>query len=428
MPSVRLLVLALCAGSLLILHGCGNTADPANASAKAPRTGNARLVVTAPAVEGDIERTLELTGEVVATNTVTIASLVDGPLACCAWREGDRVKEGQRLFEVDRPVYREELRSAEAALAVARARLADLMAGARPEEIAQAREKVRQLEDCAAFARADLERTAHLVESGSLKGEDAEKAKVAASRCRADLAAAREHLAMLQAGPTRTAVALQEAMVEEAASRVDLARARLAEGVIHAPFAGVVTRVYARPGDLASAKMRLLALLDPASLVVRCAVPERESARVRPGTPARLGFDARAGAPVEGVVGRVFPELDPKTRTRTVEIPLPEGLGVTAGMFARATLTLERATATVVIPEGALVTTPQGKNAVFVVADGVARRRPVTIGIVDRGRVQVAAGLAHGEAVVVEGHENLKDDAAVRTSGAPAAGGEGKAR
>lgn len=419
MPHFRRLILALALLPLLGTHGCGEHTGSAETAKKEAQPSAARKVTTETAETRTLERTAELTGEVVTTNVVTVAALVDGPLACCAWREGDRVAAGQTLFEVDRPVYREEARTAEAALAVARARLADLVAGARPEEIAQAEAKVRQLGDCAAYSAADLARTESLVESGSLKGEDADKARVAASRCDTDLAAARERLGMLEAGPTVTALALQEATVAEAEARAGLARARLAEGVVTTPFAGVITQVYARPGDLATAKGQLLELADPASLVVRVGVPERDSAWLRPGTAARVRFDARPGDPLSLKVDRVYPELDSKTRTRAAELQVPDGLGVAAGMFARVTLVLERATG-VVVPEPALVPGAGGGEAVFVVQDGAAHRRTVTVGLRDRGQVQVLSGVAAGEPVIVQGNEKLKDGSAVRVEDAGA--------
>jgi multidrug efflux pump subunit AcrA (membrane-fusion protein) len=119
-----------------------------------------------------ISRLLELTGETVAVESVAISATVEGPISYCPWREGDCIEqEGQKLIEIDRELYRAEVNTAEAAVEVARAKLADLKAGTRPEEIAKAHESVRQLEEAAAFAQADHDRIAKLVESGSLPGE-----------------------------------------------------------------------------------------------------------------------------------------------------------------------------------------------------------------------------------------------------------------
>ena len=188
------------------------------------------------AAKSAISRTLDLTGEFVAIEDVVIAAMVDGPIVFCPWREGDRVKAGQKLVEIDRRVYRENVRSAEAAVKVARAKLDDMESGTRPEEIAKAEELVRQLEEKAAFAKVDYERTAKLVESGALPGEVLDKVRVEFVSQTAQLAAAKEQLQMLKAGPTKTALAVQQAALDEAEARLALEKAKLAECVVEAPF------------------------------------------------------------------------------------------------------------------------------------------------------------------------------------------------
>jgi multidrug efflux pump subunit AcrA (membrane-fusion protein) len=125
-----------------------------------------------------ISRILELTGEVAAVNTVTIAATLEGPIAFNPWREGDRVERGQKLIEIDRPAYREEVQGALASLQVAQARLDDLRAGTRPEEIAQAAETVTKLEEALKFCKVDLARVTTLVQRGGLPGEALDRARL----------------------------------------------------------------------------------------------------------------------------------------------------------------------------------------------------------------------------------------------------------
>lgn len=413
---------ALLAG-LAWVAGCG-TDRAAEPKAKPPK--KAPLVRAEPARRAPISRTLEVTGEVVATQTVTIRATVEGPIAFCPWREGDRVKKDEKVIAVDRPLYRDEAQAAQAALDVAKAKLADLKAGTRPELIAQTHETVKYLEECAAFAKNDLDRSEKLVRSGSLPGEDMEKARVAYVKCQTDLAAARERLAMLEAGPTETEVAVQKALVEEAAARLQVAKAKLLECVITAPFHAAIAKVHVRPGDLATPNAPLVTLLDLASLVVRFGVPEREAGGMHQGQSVRLSFDAYPDKAYQGEVARLYPELDLESRTRTVEAKVVgESPELLPGMFARVQVVLATVPDAVVVAQSAVVVRADGKRIVFVVRDGQAELREVETGIEEGRLLQVVRGVAPGEQVIVEGNENLKNGVAVRLPGAGKKGSEG---
>jgi len=421
--------LALLFGSLSLV-GCEGKTDGKEAGVpKKVPTVAVEVVRREP-----ISRLLELTGETVAVESVVISATVEGPISYCPWREGDRIEQaGQKLLEIDRDLYRAEVSAAEAAVEVAQAKLADLQAGTRPEEIAKAQESVRQLEEAAAFAKADYDRTAKLVESGSLPGEALEKSRVEHTGQQAKLAAARRHLEMLEAGYTKTAIAVQEAMVKEAQAKLDLAQARLRECVILAPFAGTITRVHVRAGDMAAVKAPLLEMADLSSLIIRVAVPEAHASAVQEGMVARVAMDSLPGKTFSAKVVRVYPELDPRMRTLTVELSLTDPAKLMPGMFARVRLVLESVEDALTIPQQAVTITPAGGQVAYVVADGKAIQRKVKTGIEQAGRVQVLAGLEPGEKVVVTGQEKLKDGMEIRVAepgkapGKPGPGASGPA-
>jgi len=363
-----------------------------------------------------ISQVLETTGEVVATNTVVLAATTEGPIAFCPWREGDWVRAGQKLIEIDRPLYREEVTGAAAALAVARAKLDDLKAGSRPEEIAQAEETVKRLQEAMNFAKTDRERIEKLVERGGLPGEAQDKAKVNLVDLQSQLASAQQRLEMLRSGPTKTAIAVQEALAKEAEAKLKWAQVKLAEGTLVAPFSGVVTKVHVQRGDLATLKSPLLELSDPSSLVIRFAVPEAFTAEVHTGMALEARLDAYPKKMFNGRVERVYPDIDRRIRTRTVEAKIAGIPNVIPGMFARLTLKLKQADDAVVVPLVALITTPEEGKVVFVVKDGKALRRKVKTGIEAADRIQILEGVNPGDKVIISGHKDLKDGMDVRVS------------
>ncbi len=374
-----------------------------------------RRVEAVAAEKARLVEFLETTGDVVAVNTVTLEATVEGPISFCPWREGDRVEQvGQKLIEIDRPLYRHEVVAAEAALAVARAKLADLKAGARPEEIAQAKESVRHFKDCTDFAKADMDRIRSLVKSGSLPAETVEKARVSYVKCHTQLGAAKELLAMLEAGPTRTEIAVAQATVDEAAAKLALAQAKLDECLLKAPFAGVITQVFVRPGDLATPRAPLLKMMDPSSLVVRAGLPESCAAHIRKGTEAVVRLDAYPRKTFSARIERVYPRLEWDSRTRITEAKIIEPVELIPRLFARVSVRGRVADDAVVVPDAAIVTTPRGQKVVYVVKEGKASMRNVTIGLEQGQRVQITDGVRAGEMVVIAGNLNLKDGAKVQ--------------
>ena len=402
----------------LFLAGCGSEAESSqNTSKKAP------LVEVVSASQGEISKDIDITGKIVATREIKVQATVEGPVGFSPWREGDQVEKGEKLIEIDRPLYRAELKESEANLKVAESRLADLKAGTRPEEIAQTEQNVKYLQECADFARKNLERVQELAAKGGVSGEELEKARLSFIECHTNLVSAREKLSQLKTGPTQTDIQVQEAEVEKARATLEKARAKLAETRIQAPFDGIITKVYVHPGDLATPQDPLLEMLDPASLVVRFSVSETLMPEIQPGMKATVRLDAYSGRDFQEPcynqgcdvkIARIYPEINTDSGTVPVEAELTAPHNLMPGMFARISLPVQTAREAVLIPASALLSTSGDQEAVFVVQEGKAERREIRIGLEQGSRVQVLEGLKPGEKVVVAGMNSITDGTAVR--------------
>lgn len=388
-------------------------------SGKTPPQKKPPLVEVETVTRGPIIRAIDLTGEVIPIESIRISAMVDGPIGFCPWREGDSVEAGDKLIEIDREVYRAEAKAAEAALMVAQAKLADLNAGTRPEEIEKARQSVREAQQTAAYEKGDFQRTSKLVDNGILPKDDLEKARVKLTAAESKLNAARQQFEMLETGFTLTAIDVQKAAVKEAEAKFELAQARLSECLIAAPFAGTITKVFVRQGDMAMAKSPLLEMADLESLVIRCAVPEAQAGGVRQGMKAKVQIDALPGEVLLAEVARVFPELDPQMRTRTIELLVQDDFQLAPNMFGRVYLIIESFADVIAVPVQAVLATPAGFEVAFVVVDGKAIQRKVQTGIEEAGRIQILSGLNAGEKVILSGQEKLKDGAEIRLPGPP---------
>ncbi len=209
--------------------------------------------------------------------------------------------------------------------------------------------------------------------------------------------------------------ALDEARAGYEKSRADLVRAEEAaeDHAVFAPWDGVVSQVHVRDGDFASSRMVLFEIYDSSSLVIRTAVPEKYAVAVKSGMRVDIRLDAYPGDVFAGTVERVYPYLDARLRTRSVEILPADPVAMLPGMFARLGLKLKTADNVVVVPQEAIRQAPGEAAVVFVVKNGKAEKRSVETGIEADGRVEIISGAAAGDQVIITGAERLVDGDAV---------------
>lgn len=212
-----------------------------------------------------------------------------------------------------------------------------------------------------------------------------------------------------------------EATFKANEARVAAARARVADTVIRAPFAGRVGLRRVSVGSLINPGTVITTLDDTSTIKLDFTIPETFLTVVRPGLEITARSVAYPDTTFGGKVGSVDTRIDPATRSVTVRalLPNPEGL-LKPGMFLTTRLS-RGAVDALMVPEQALV--PEGgRMFVYVARDGVAEKRQVQLGQRRVGEVQVVEGLAVGELVVTEGTQKLRDGAAVALVDSPAAG------
>ncbi len=201
---------------------------------------------------------------------------------------------------------------------------------------------------------------------------------------------------------------------------VDIARlrssqAKLSKTIIRAPFDGYVGLRRINIGDYATVGQELVDVVQLDPLRVAFSVPETLLPKIRPDQPVTVTVDAYPGEEFGGLITAVAPKTDVAGHSLEVRASLPNGdLKLRPGLFVRVDVSLGKKADAIVIPEAAIW--PIGQNKiVFVVEDGVARQRVVTIGERQPGAVEVLRGLDAGEEIVTAGQMKLFDGANVRS-------------
>jgi membrane fusion protein, multidrug efflux system len=257
------------------------------------------------------------------------------------------------------------------------------------------------------------------VEQGTplFKVDDAQlRAQVAQLEAQRDLAqqalARAKDLAQQNASSTAD-LEKAEAEARSAQAQYDLQRIRLERTMVRAPFAGVVGQRYVSLGDYVtnSTKLASLHTVNPQRATFQ--VPERFARSLAPGQAVTFRVAAIAGRDFIGQVDFVDPIVQLPGRTILVKAraPNPQRL-LQPGMFIEARLVTAVRSQAVVVPEDAVVPAA-GSVFVWVVADGKADRRKVTLGVRTPGFVEVTDGVKAGEQVVTGGLELLAPGAPV---------------
>lgn len=364
---IRMLSKAICRPWCLVaavlmtaVGGCdGNEGDAAGAGPRgamadtqfpggaAARANQAVGVLTERVSAEDFAYELEALGTARANEAVEITSKVSNLVTAIRFREGEQVRRGDVLVELDSVEARAELAAARAALS----------------ETQSQYQRSQELFATRALSQSQLDQLAATLSANQ--------------------------------------------------ARVTTAEARLADTVIRAPFDGRTGLRRVSVGSLVSPGAVITTLDDTRTIKLDFSVPEAYIAVLVEGLPLTARSVAFPDREFTGQVVSIDSRVDPTTRSVTARaaLPNPDGL-LKPGMFLTVRLREKRAPV-IMISEQALVP-EEGRQYVYVVKDAHAEKREITIGRRKPGKVEVTAGLAAGEIVVIEGTQKVRDGSAVR--------------
>jgi HlyD family secretion protein len=246
---------------------------------------------------------------------------VAGRIVALDAREGARVGAGTVLASLDDEELVARRAQAAAQVEAAGARLAELEAGFRSEEIAQARSAVAAAGERVRDAERDLDRTRTLHDGGALPREALDKAALAVELARRQREQSAEQLALLERGARPEQIAAARAQVAQAEAAVAALDATLSKTRLTTPFDGIVTVRHREPGEIVAPGAPVVTLMNPDDRWVRIYVPENRLGRVALGQRAAIVSDTFPDRRYEGEVAFVADEAEftPKTVQTTEE-------------------------------------------------------------------------------------------------------------
>lgn len=348
----------------LLTAACGGS-EGKEADAAPNAVGQAVTAMTV--ASSDLPRVISASGTVTAWEEVPVGAETGGLVATAVYvDEGEYVRQGQPLVQLNDALLRAQLRQQQAAVQTAEANLA---------------------RDEAALARSQ-----ELKERGFLSQASLDTALANQRASAANLASARASLSETQT--------------------------RVNQATIRAPVSGLISSRSVTRGQIVAAGSELFRMVRDGRLELDARIPEAELALVRAGMSATIISDQAGQA--SGTVRIVTPQVDPETRLGVARVALSGGTALKPGMFARAEIDAG-SQPSLTVPAAAVVFRENRAGVYVLAADSTVRFQPITEGGRSEGRVAVAAGLQAGQRVVVEGAGFLGEGDQVRVVQAAAA-------
>lgn len=390
-------ILIGCAATLFL--SCGSKEDLSK-TASPPRKVKIEKIYASP-----VENTYEAMGTVRSKTVSVLSSQALGRIVSIHVREGDRVKAGQLLVEIDDREMKAQLEKARAGLKESQFALDEIERAIRGGEAEKKAADARL-----ALASSTLDRYKGLFERRSVSSQEFDEVQTKSTAAKADADQASERLQALLAKKNQIIARIDQAKADTVNAEALLSHTR-----ILSPIDGIVTAKPADVGQMAAPGTPLLSVEDETHYRLEALVEESRIGQIHLGDPVSVSIDALGQKPMTGQVSEIVPALDPASRSYIVKIDLrtPDSSALfRSGLFGKARFNTGTKKVMTVPVQSVL---ERGQLTFVYVVDPakIAHMRLIQTGKTYGDRVEVLSGLSEGDQVILEPLPAVKDGAAV---------------
>ena len=378
--------------------------------------------LTVPVQTQSLTIVTEASGSIQPIESVNISPKTTGRLAALYVEQGDQVKTGQLLARMDSANLEAELAQTQAELAQAQAEYTRILNGNRNEAIARAKSQVKSAQARVDLAAKRAEKYSFLALEGAVAQLTLDEYINEDRTARANLAEAQEQLKELVTGSRYEDIQQYKARVNAAKAKVQLAKTRLKDAELRAPFDGIVSQKYAVVGSIvtpdvsasttsSATSSSILSLASDLELNVK--VSEASIANIEQKQAVEIVADAYPNQTFQGRVGQIAPEaiIENNVTSFEVKVELITGQNnLRSGMNVDAIFQGKTIVDALTIPTVA-ITTSQGQIGVNVATvESKSQFKPVTIGLSQDGNTQIIQGLAASDLVFIDSPPEFNQD------------------
>jgi len=387
-----------------------------------------RVHAPSAAPGGESNIILNATGYIIAAHKIELASKVIGKVAWIGVEKGDRVKQGQVLVRLEDEEYRAQVLQAEGNLENLKARLAELVNGSRPEEIAKAKADVEQARADMQNAQVTLDRTRGLVKQRVLSDQSLDDAQARYDSAAAKVNSFQKAYELVRIGPRQEEIDSLRAQVSQAQGVLDYNQVQRDNTEIKAPIDGTVLERNVEKGEFVTtgfvgdkgAKGYVVSMANLGDLQVELDINQNDFAKLGGKQPGIVTTDAYGpDRKYHGFIEEISPEanrqkatVQVKVRVQDPDADLRPEMNASVAFYSPDKPGGQR---TQVKPVISVPATAVRDNAVFVLLDGKAVRRAVKVGNTTSQGIQIEDGLIGGEDLVANPPSDLKSGQKIRS-------------
>ena len=397
------------------------------AMSRGSSSGTEVPVVRATPVNGDLGTVLSASGYIVAHHKITVNSKVTGRVAWIGVEKGDKVKEGQVLVRLEDQEFRANVEAARGAVESAKARLAALVNGSRPQEIQKANHDLDEARATLTNDKINMERSQKLFANGVYSKSQLDDAlsKYEASVQR--VSSLDQTYNMAKVGPRQEDIDKARGDLEQAEGQLAFAQSQLEATQIRAPVTGTILERTAEKGELVTAQFAstaeggpqgsVVAIADLNDIQVELDIAQDDFAKLGAHMAGVITTDAYPDRKYHGEIAEISPEANRQKATVQVKVQIknPDDY-LRPDMNANVQFLADQKPGQEV--HGALVpitaVRSQGvKKTVFLVENDKAVAREVKV-LATHSDGYVVDNLSGGETVIAELPAELKDGTRIR--------------
>ncbi|HET9405544.1 MAG TPA: efflux RND transporter periplasmic adaptor subunit [Burkholderiales bacterium] len=366
-------------------------------------------VETVRAVRSDLAQTVVASGRIMTPQRVSVGAVITGRVARIPVQEGQSVRSGDVLMELDDSDERAAVEQSRAAVAQAEAKLRQLRELALPaaeQGLVQAQANLTQ-------SRRQYDRAVELKAKGFVS-----QAALDDAQRNLDVAESQLRSAKLQVQSNSRAgseFAVAETTLAQARAGLHVAQAKLDETIIRAPVGGILIARAVEPGNVVQPGKELMALAPSGETQVVVQIDEKNLAQLRVGQNALGSADAYPRERFAAELVYINPGIDALRGAVEVKLRVPNPPGyLRQDMTVSVDIEVARSAGAVVVPADAVRDANGAQPWVLAVDGGRATRRAVKLGLKGDGRMEVLEGVAPGDLLVSAAQQAVKAGQRVR--------------
>jgi HlyD family secretion protein len=347
------------------------------------------------AIRGDLVQTVVASGRIITPQRLSVGAVVTEHVVRIPVNEGQKVRKGDILIELDDRDERAALEQARASVAQAEAKVRQLRELALPA----AEQTLVQAQATAVQARQQFDRMKTLRERGFVVQSQMDDAQRALDIAESQLRSAR--LQVETNKPTGSDFALAQTALDQARANLRAAQVKLEQTVIKAPVDGVLIARNVEVGDVVQPVKDLMVLAPAGETQVDVMIDERQLSRLALGQKALGSADAFPSQRFAAELVYINPAVDPLRGSVEVKLRVPEPPAyLVQDMTASVDIEVARRADTVYVPTETVREANGGQPWVLAIRGFRAVRQPVKLGLRGDGRIEILDGVEAGDKLI----------------------------